>query len=264
MPAHRQKNSTWFLFFILLLGFFSSSEASKLASIIIDDLGNNYEHGRAIIDLPAPITLSFLPQTKFASKLARQAHRQNKEVMLHLPLQSVSHHKSTPGTLKLHMTRKQFSQQFKKNLASVPHVQGVNNHMGSLLTQHPGHMDWLMSELSTLHDVYFVDSRTSEKSVATKIADNYEIPNLSRDVFLDPDNKPETLRMQFNRFIAITKQQGYAIAIAHPYPDTLRFLKQNIKKLAENGITLVPVSKLLEQRGNDNHVTCTGSTCSGL
>ncbi|MDH5611326.1 MAG: divergent polysaccharide deacetylase family protein [Gammaproteobacteria bacterium] len=253
-----------FLLFFTLFGIFSTTQAAKVASIIIDDLGNSYEHGQTIINFPAPITLAILPQTKFANQLATQAHYNHKEVMLHLPLQSVEHHKSSPGTLKLHMTRQQFTRQLKENIASVPYISGINTHMGSLLTQHPGHMDWLMAEISHLDNLYFIDSRTSNKSVVTEAATNYQIPNLERDVFLDPDFKPETIRIQFDHFIAITKKQGYAIAIAHPHPSTLAFLKQNLDKLAENGIELVPVSKLLELRGNENHVTCTGTTCSGL
>lgn len=252
------------VFFITSLCFFSTAEAAKLASIIIDDIGNSYEHGQTIINLPAAITLAILPQTPFAKQLANQAHRNNKEVMLHLPLQSIEHHPPTPGTLKLHMSQQQFTQQLKINIASVPHIRGINNHMGSLLTQHPGHMDWLMSAIAANGDMYFIDSRTSNKSVATKIAMNYQIPHLTRDVFLDPDFKPETIRQQFEHFINISNKRGYAIAIAHPHPNTLQFLQANLKRLEENGIELVPVSKLLELRGNENHVTCIGATCSGL
>ena len=264
MPGYNQKYAGYFLIFIWLLCSYSTAQAGKVASIIIDDIGNSYEHGQTIINFPAAITLAILPQTQFARRLATQAHHNNKEVMLHLPLQSVEHHKSSPGTLKLHMTHQQFNQQLKENIASVPYISGINSHMGSLLTQHPGHMDWLMAEVSNLDNMYFIDSRTSSKSVVTEAATNYQIPNLTRDVFLDPDFKPETIRKQFDRFIEITKKKGYAIAIAHPHPTTLSFLKQNIKRLAENGIEIVPVSKLLELRGNESHVTCTGTTCSGL
>ncbi len=264
MPGFHQKLTKQFLIFISLLSFLPGTEAAKLASIIIDDIGNNYEYGQTIINFPAPITLAILPQTQFATRLATQAHDNNKEVMLHLPLQSVEHHKPTPGTLKLHMTQQQFSQQLKKNIASVPHIRGINNHMGSLLTQHPGHMDWLMSKISNLDNVYFVDSLTSNKSVVTQAATSHQVPNLMRDIFLDPDFKPETIRNQFDRFISIAKKNGHAIAIAHPYPKTLEFLRANLDQLAENGIELVPVSKLVELRGNENHVTCTGTTCSGL
>jgi len=264
MTGFHQKLSKPFLLIIGFLSFFSTANAAKLASIIIDDIGNSYEYGQTIINFPASITLAILPQTQFATRIATQAHRNNKEVMLHLPLQSIEHHEPTPGTLKLHMTKQQFTEQLRKDLASVPYIRGINNHMGSLLTQHPGHMDWLMSEISTLNDVYFVDSLTSNKSVLTQAATSHQVPNLVRDVFLDPDFRPETIRKQFDRFISISKKQGYAIAIAHPHPETLKFLEANLQRLADSGIELVPVSKLLELRGNENHVTCTGTTCAGL
>jgi polysaccharide deacetylase 2 family uncharacterized protein YibQ len=176
-------------FFLLLLVCSAPQVYSaKLASIIIDDLGNNYEHGQTLVDFPAPLTLAFLPQTDFAKELASLAHENQKEVMLHLPLQSVEHHKHSPGTLDLHMSRREFVQQLKTNIVSIPHVRGINNHMGSLLTRHPGHMSWLMEEIAKLDDLYFVDSLTSNKSVAAHFATEHHIPNLIRDIFLDPDH----------------------------------------------------------------------------
>jgi polysaccharide deacetylase 2 family uncharacterized protein YibQ len=264
MSGHIHQYAGRLFVYVVLLAASSAAGAEKIASIIIDDLGNNYEQGQTVVNFPAALTLTILPQTTFATTLATQAHANNKEIMLHLPLQSVEHHRLSPGTLTLHMTRQQFDQSLRQNLASVPHVRGINNHMGSLLSQHPGHMDWLMTEISSLDNVYFIDSLTSHKSVIADTASHYQIPNLVRDVFLDPDAKPETIRKQFERFIDVAKKKGYAIAIAHPYPTTLSFLRNNLDKLAEHGIELVPVSKLLELRGNKNHVTCTGSTCSGL
>ena len=264
MRANSQKYLRHFLFLFSLASISSATEAAKLASIIIDDIGNSYEYGQTVINLPAPITLSILPQTEFAARLATQAHNSNKEVMLHLPLQSIEHHNPTPGTLKLHMTRQQFSQQVQDNIASVPYISGINNHMGSLLSQHPGHMDWLMAEVAKHNDMFFVDSLTSSKSVITEMATAHQVPSLVRDVFLDPDFEPDTISKQFEQFIDLVKKNGHAIAIAHPYPSTLSFLRDNLNRLAENGIEIVPVSKLLELRGDENNVTCTGSTCSGL
>ena len=244
--------------------------AEKFASIIIDDVGNNYKYGLAVINLPAALTIAILPATKYAKDLALLATKNNKEVMLHLPLQSVGHHKSSPGALDLHMTQNEFKTQLLTNLNSVPNIRGVNNHMGSLLTRHPGHMNWLMEELSKRGDLYFIDSKTSNKSIASKIAVEYKIPNLSRDFFLDPDNKKGTLRQQFNLFIKKINHRGYALAIAHPYPSTIKFLQDHLKELREHGITLIPVSKLvntanqLTNKWENNHVACTGPSCSRL
>lgn len=240
------------------------ASAEKYASIIIDDLGNSYEHGRAVVDFPAPLTLAILPRTDFAREIAQLAHKNHKEVMLHLPLQSVENHRHSPGTLDLHMSHQEFSRELKHNLNSVPHISGINNHMGSLLTQHPGHMDWLMAEIALLNNMYFIDSRTSTKSVAATIASEYHIPNMERDVFLDPDFRPETIRRQFDRFLDVAGKQGYAIAIAHPHSVTLTFIYNHLSELEAQGIKLVPVSRLIALREKNENVTCTGTTCSGL
>lgn len=252
------------LLLLLFAGNSSAGSGKKFVSIIIDDIGNNFNHGLRVVNFPAALTLAILPKTTFSRELAELADRQNKEVMLHLPLQAIGNHKHSPGTLHLHMTQQQFTQHLHENIASVPHVRGINNHMGSLLTQHPGHMDWLMSEVAQLNDIYFIDSRTTKNSVAAAIASEHNIPNLVRDVFLDPDFKPSTLKIQFDRLISIALKKGYAIALAHPHRSTMNFLRDNYSRLQKNGIELVPVSRLIQLQEVNQNVTCTGPTCTGL
>jgi hypothetical protein len=252
-------------FFITLPA--SAPAAEKLASIIIDDLGNSLDYGAAVLDIDTPLTLAMLPLSDYGATLANIAYKQGKEVMLHLPLQSVESHLPTAGTLYLHMTHAQFVRQLDADLASIPHLSGVNNHMGSLLTQHPGHMDWLMQELERRGDLYFIDSRTTTKTVAGMFADKHGIPHMDRDIFLDPDFSPQTLRRQFERFIDIASNFGCAIAIAHPHPRTLEFIKQHISELERHEITLVPVSVLISsqtQHEETTHVAHTGATRAGL
>jgi len=237
---------------ILLISSFSSlinaeqRSTGKIASIIIDDLGNNLQYGQDVIKISGALTIAVLPKTLYSKRLAEFANKYNKEVMLHLPMQSVTHHQRSPGTLDLHMTQDEFKKQLAINLESVPFVRGINNHMGSLLTRHPGHMAWLMDALSQRGDLYFIDSRTTDKTIAEKIAVEYNIPNLPRDFFLDPDNKESTLRKQFDRFINKVNERGYALAIAHPYPKTIEFLRQNLQELEQQGIRLVPASQLID------------------
>ncbi len=256
--------------FILLTLITAPVNAEKFASIIIDDIGNNLKHGQDIIKLPYALTVAILPETAHAITLARLAKKNQKEVMLHMPMQSVAHHKLSPGTLKLHMSQSQFKQQLQLNLNAVPYVRGVNNHMGSLITRHPGHMSLLMKALSQRGDLYFIDSRTSSKTVAEKMATEYSIPNMARDIFLDPDFKASTLRRQFDRFIKIINQRGYALAIAHPHPETIKFLRNHLAELNQHGITLLPVSELIyytnqkHKKQENNYVACASTSCPGL
>ena len=99
-------------------------------------------------------------------------------------------------------------------------------------------------------DLYFVDSRTDVRTVARELARESGLANAQRDVFLDNDPDPEAVRVQLQRLIDKAKRRGSAIAIGHPYPQTLAVLAEQLPQLAEQGIELVPVSDLVEQRRN--------------
>ncbi len=116
-------------------------------SIIIDDLGYGLVDGRRAIDLPGPVACSVLPHTPYSSRLAEAAHGAGKEVLLHLPMQPMNDKDPGFGALTLDTNEQGLRRLLEANLAAVPHVVGINNHMGSLLTRHPGHMGWLMRDL---------------------------------------------------------------------------------------------------------------------
>lgn len=225
--------------------FVKQGASTPTIAIIIDDLGNLKDRDERALRLPGAITYAFLPHTPYAYELALQAHSLNKEIMLHLPMESMQHDKLGPGGLTLDMTHSEFARQLQSALASVPHVIGVNNHMGSLLTQHPGHMLWLMQELGKHDGFYFVDSYTTKTSIAQQIAMENQVPNIRRDVFLDNDRNPASIRKYFRRLIKKAKENGAALAIGHPYPETIAILEAELPRLAEKGVTLLPVSKLL-------------------
>lgn len=225
----------------------AAAEAPRIA-IIIDDIGDRYEAGSRAVALPGPITYSFLPHTPHAARLARQAHAKGSEVMLHLPMQAQAGNKLGPGALTLHMSERQLREVVRSDLAALPFVAGINNHMGSLLTRHPGHMDWLMSEVNAQGGLYFVDSVTTGATVAASIAEEHGLPSTRRDIFLDSDPGIAAVRRQFARLVAAARQQGTALAIGHPYPETLAALEELLPRLDELGIQLVPVSRLIAAR----------------
>lgn len=216
-------------------------------SIIIDDLGYLKARDSRAINLPGSITFSFLPHTPYARELAVLAHNLKKEIMLHQPMEAVTSKKLGPGALTLDMTRDQFVTQLQSNLDAIPYIAGINNHMGSLLTQYPGQMRWLMQELGKHNNLYFVDSYTIKSSIGQKVASDNWIPNIRRNVFLDSDRDPAKIKMHFRRLLKLARKNGIALAIGHPYPETLAILEEELPKLAEKGIKLLPVSSLLER-----------------
>ena len=224
------------------------AQAEPRISIIIDDIGDRYDYGHQVVELPGPITCSFLPRTPYAARLAREAHALGHEVMLHLPMESENGKRLGPGGVTLEMTEQSFRDTVRADIASIPFVTGINNHMGSLLTRHPGSMDWLMSEINAHGGLYFVDSVTTRYTVAAKVALEHGLPTTRRDFFLDNDQRPDAIRRQLARAVASALRNGTALAIAHPHPGTLAVLAEALPHLNEIGVRLVPVSQLIAVR----------------
>lgn len=222
------------------------------AVLIIDDMGNSLPLGQRALQLPGKINFSFLPHTPNARELAEQAHKNGREVMLHLPMSNLNGAPTGPGKLSPIMDQQQFSEVLESNLQSIPYARGVNNHMGSLLTQLQQPMQWLMSELKSQR-LYFIDSRTSPLTVAARTASAEQVPVLSRDVFLDNELDPEKIAAQVERWIQLSRSHGTAVAIAHPHPQTLAVLEQVLPTLQQRGVQLNYASEILNQRLADSN-----------
>lgn len=241
------KNYFFRLLLICLgLSFFSTANSAQLV-VIIDDIGNNYELGNAIVELKGPLTLAFLPHTPHSKSLALKAHLQQKEIILHAPMQNSRAIPLGPGALTLNLSKKEFQKILSQDIDSIPYVQGVNNHMGSALTQNKQAMQWVMETLKN-EQLYFIDSLTSPKSVAYQQAISYQLPALRRHIFLDNDTSTAALTRQWNKALRIAKKTGRAILIGHPYAKSHAFLAKELPKLAAQNIELIPASQLFIQQ----------------
>ena len=219
--------------------------AAPRIAIIIDDLGHDLEQGRRAIGLPAAVTCAFLPGAPYSISLAESAFGRGKEIMLHLPMDSVDDRPLGPDGLTVGMTREQFMASLYRDLDAIPHIRGVNNHMGSLLTQLPDDMSWLMRELRR-RGLYFIDSRTTRATVAQRIAQSFGLATERRNLFLDNIPTKAAIDRQFDKLLRMARRRGRVIAIGHPYPETMAVLEGRLSRLgAETDIEVVSVSDLL-------------------
>ena len=219
-------------------------------AIIIDDMGYDLEQGRRLIEMEQPLTLAFLPFRPYTRRLAHEAHAQGKEIMLHAPMANTKAIGLGAGGLDPSMDQHAIATVLRRSLQAIPHVRGVNNHMGSLLTQLQEPMTWIMEEIRQ-YPLYFVDSRTIASTVAGRTAQAHDIPTFSRDVFLDHEQTEEYVDAQFQHLLEVARRRGSAIAIGHPYPVTVDYLARKLPELDEMGISIATISGLWALRNNN-------------
>jgi len=215
-----------------------------LVAIIIDDLGYDKKIAEKFSALHANITFSILPHSPFQDSIVRLSKHKGLETMLHLPMEPMEYPNVDPGpgTLLISMTPDQMIRQLKENLKALPHVKGVNNHMGSKMTAESSQMYQIFTILKK-RGLYFVDSRTTAQTICKPSARLLQIPFAQRDVFLDHQHEARFIRKQVTELIRIARRNGYAVGIGHPHSTTYKVLRDMLPEL-NKAVQLVPASKI--------------------
>lgn len=217
-------------------------------AIVIDDLGRDVAVVERMVTMAAGAELSYavLPFESRTSEVVEALRRHGAEVLLHLPMDPEGGEDPGPGALTTQMSKRELAAATAAALAAVPGALGVNNHMGSKLSADRAAMTAILGELRR-ENRYFLDSRTAAGSVGFEVARELGVPSANRDLFLDDDPDPAAIAAQFALLLARAREQGAAIALAHPRPSTLAVLAEQIPQAIAAGIEFVPVSYLLER-----------------
>jgi len=239
---------------IALLAWLPLTTSAATISIIVDDLGHRLKEGRRATTLPGPVVCAILPHGQHSVTLAKQAHETGKEVLLHQPMVSLLEDKEPgPGKLLSSMPDLEIATTLAYNLQSIPHVIGINNHMGSLLTSDNRAMTAVMEAMRGHETLIFIDSITSPESVAASTARAHHINTLERDIFLDNVAEHAEINRQFDKLVRIARRRGHAIGIGHPYPETMDVLEQRLATLEQQGITLISLRRRIADNTAADH-----------
>ena len=194
--------------------------------VIVDDIGDHPALAENLMELPFPVTLAILPSRPRTRAIEAMAAAKGKEVILHQPMQPGSYPRVNPGpgALFTDMDAGRIQAILTDNLAQVPHAIGINNHMGSAFTSSPDGMSAVMPVLKE-KGLFFVDSVTSPVSAGAETARKAGVPFYRRAVFLDNVRSTQAILGQLKSAERYAIKHGRAIAIGHPYGETLEALK---------------------------------------
>ena len=236
------------------------NDGRPLIAMVIDDLGLRRANTQALIEMPGPLTLAFLPYASALEQQTQAARAAGHELLVHVPMEAAGHEWPGPNALLSTLSPPELVSRLRTQLRSFRGFVGVNNHMGSLLTADRAEMALVMAELRA-RDLLFLDSRTTAKSVAAHEAQRLGVPHAARDVFLDNELGLDYVRHQLAQTEQIARRRGSAVAIGHPHDVTIEALRGWLPTLRERGFALVPISAVVARESCASGLLASLSAC---
>lgn len=224
-------------------------------AIIIDDFGQNQNGVKEMMEIDRHLTFAVMPFLEFSEQDAVEAHNRGFEVIVHLPMQSHVASKEKwlgPRPVHLDSSDEEIRNIVLDSINSIPYAVGVNIHMGCLASENERIMTSVMSTVKE-KNLYFVDSRTSSKTVCREVAQKVGVQFAERNVFLEHSSKAKDyIKKQLSIAGDVAIKKGYAVAIGHVGAVggnvTAEAIKEMIPELEEKGIEFIFVSELIYKR----------------
>lgn len=227
--------------------FLHEKKKGPQLAIVIDDMGKNLLQAQRLIDMfGSSCTFSILPYSHKGKEVANLAKQNDVDILLHLPMEPVGYpiDDPGPGALFISMNTEQIQEVIERDLDLVPGIVGVNNHMGSKFTAYKQGMFVLMKALKE-NELFFMDSLTSPKSKGKRLAEELDVPIITRDIFIDNEQVVESIIFQLEKAESLAKITGKAVALGHPYAETLKALNE-WSKTRDRKVELCRLSTLVK------------------
>jgi len=218
-----------------------------MIAVVIDDLGVDRKRSERVTTLPAPLTLAWMTYADNLRPITQVARQRGHELMVHVPMQPQSEsYDPGPDVLEVGLPTEELRRRLRWGLSRFDGFVGINNHMGSRFTADRAGMNVVMDEIRA-RGLLFLDSVTTQKSVAPDLARQYGVPFAARHVFLDNEMTVSAVRGQLAKTEAYARKYGAAIAIGHPHDGTIEALAGWLPGLEAKGFVLVPVTTIVKR-----------------
>jgi uncharacterized protein len=220
--------------------------------LVIDDVGYNLEQLKPFLKFPGPIAFAVLPGLPHSKEAARMIKAAGKELLLHQPMEAVGGKDPGPGAIRKGMDELTIAAVIAENLASVPGAVGMNNHMGSAITEDPEAMRAVL-EASRASGLYYLDSLTIPDSVVHSTALGLKMKTWERDVFLDNYPERAAILKQFDEGVKHAEKKGLSVMIGHVWSAQLaQTLVDLYPGLIEQGLSLSTISRIMIEDSDED------------
>lgn len=230
---------------------FNMDDKRPRIAVVLTGLGLSDSATQAAINqLPAAVTLSFSPYARDLERWIALARSRGHEVMLDLPMEPATFPNEDPGPqgLLVGLTAEENLNRLDWVLSRGSAYVGLAGAMGSRFTASRDSVEPVLRELKN-RGLIFLDRRTTENSLVPALAEELGLPAAVNNRSVDERQASRVAidaRLAQIERIALT--EGFAVAMAQPYPVTLDRLAEWSTEITARGFALAPISALADQQ----------------
>ena len=219
-------------------------------AIIVSGLGQSAAATEAAIQaLPPAVTLAFSPYGQRLDYWTARARAAGHETLVLVPMEPVNYPANDAGPQTLLTTSSPSENREKLNwsLSRFTGYVGVLSLFGSRYTTAPEALRPTLDEING-RGLMFIDSRSSVRSSAFRIAGEIGLPRAISNRFIDVQASRDEIDRRLDDLVKIATTSGFAIGIGQPYPATVERVTAFVRAADERGLAIAPVSAIADRQ----------------
>ena len=229
---------------------FDTTNPRPRIAIVIADLGQSAAATEAAIqNLPGSVTLAFNPYGQRLDYWVARARAAGHEVLALTPMEPVNYPANDPGpqTLLTTLTTAENRDRLNWSLSRFTGYVGVLSLAGSRYTTALESIRPTLEEING-RGLLFVDSRSSLRSSAFRIAGEIGLPRAINNRFIDVQASRDEIDQRLDEIAKLANNSGFAVGIGQPYPATIERVAAFVRTAGDRGLAIAPMSAVVDHQ----------------
>jgi len=229
---------------------YTAVQGRPMVAVVIGGLGFNARATtQAIDELPAEITLSFVPYASDLQGWIDRARARGHEVLIELPMEPFDPDADDTGpqTLLATATPQQNTARLEQLLSRASGYFGVTNYQGARFATSAQASAPVVQQLRR-RGLVFLSSGIGQRTALSVEAQRAGLPNTAADRIIDARREAEAIDDQLLNLEALALQNQSAVGAGFAYPVTMEQVGRWARDVESRGYELAPASAVLNAR----------------
>ena len=196
---------------------------------------------------PVPLTVALRPDQPALAATARALRDSGREIFLHMPMEPRGYPQVDPGknAILLDLSRIEIEERIDRCLSSVGPAEGIMSRLGGAAVNDPDVMRAVLGEVKR-RDLLFIDAHGAGPSVVDQVGEETGARTMTLGGSLDvPGPTIAGVRARLKQLVELATHRGTLVVTFKASATVLQVLQAESPKLREQGVEIVPASRLV-------------------